>query len=429
MKGRASLLFLFVVLFSPVCGQTDVRYGNVLEVPLIFSEINPESPVGIFSLDLPFYFPSDSRTRPRNKFSVGYSMGNVWLPQTRIYYPRNMSRQQEVAVARLNMTLRPQYFEDMDIETRQKVYGADGVLQHFRFMFLHSWKRNSLIMNMNLHALNGGKFPLNFFVSDTFIEWYHSTFAIADNYGRRLYPFNKAFFEFEDENGRVFRKDKGDVFTGVFDLHYYRDLIDYVGPKSHFYSQAGFHLSIPLNHFHSYVIPGLSAGARYDFMLGARSSFSVALSGGVTNQTFLKTGRGVHAIDRKYRKEAKLYFGINLISKKKKTTTIGILNNYQDALMKGADFKWNQTGYDKLGMRFLEEGDTWEGEPISQEFWLTKLTPASLYYFSWKTYLLAGFHKKGRSFTVYIGEDLFYLDNSPDFQIGFQYCFPLPFKK
>jgi len=424
MKGRLKILFFFLLpLFSPAYGQTDDRSDDILQVPLFFTELNPESPLGIFTLDLPFYFSGG--IEPRHQLSFGYSMGNVWHPQSRFYYPQNLTPREKEMVNDLYMTLRPQFFEDLDIETKGKMYQADGVLQHFRFTYLNHWKTNSLVFNMNVHLLSGGKFPLNYLVSDNFIEDFHSRFAIEDNYGRRLFPFNKAFIEFDDENGKVFRKDKGDVFTGVFDMHYYRDLFQLRGPKSHFDSQAALHLSLPLNNLHSYIVPGISAGARYDFLLGARSSFSMAMDGGVTDQTFLKTGSSVHAIDRKYRKQAKFYFGINLISKKNRTTVIGILNNYQDPLLKGADFNWDQTGYDEIGIRFLEEGDVWEGEPVSQEFWLTKLTPASLYYFSLKTYLLIGFHRKERAFNIYIGEDLFFLNNSPDFQMGFQYCFPL----
>lgn len=428
MMGKFLILIsFFSLLFFPVFSQTDDQPKELLQVPLFFTESNPESPLGIFSLDFPFFFGQGNPSG--HQLSFGYTMGNVWHPQAWFYYPQEMTPAQANATDQLPMTLRPTYFRDREVKTAVKSYQADGVLQHFRFTWLNRWKeKNSLIVNMNLHMLRGGKSPLNFFVSDRFIEDWHSSVAVEDNFGRRLYPFNRALIEFEDENGKVFRKDKGDIFPGVADVHYYRGLYEADGAGWRLSTQAGFHVSLPLNDFHSYIIPGINAGIRSDFLLGPRSSLTLAFDGGMTFQNFLKTGEGMKAIDRKRRIVSNFYAGFNSQSKRG-IFVFGILNQYQDPLLKGGRMDWNQTGFDKLGIRFLQAGDVWEGQPLTQQFWLAKLTPAALYNFAVRTYFILGFNRDRRFFNIFVAEDMITINNAPDFQIGFQYRFLLPSRK
>ncbi|MGD9932024.1 MAG: hypothetical protein AB7U05_18550 [Mangrovibacterium sp.] len=424
MSGK---FFLWLVLLwgtFPAIARPGNGDSDVLLLPLNFSEVSPVNVPGIFSLDLPFFFPGSNRAG--SYLNLGYSMANTWHPQASFVYPQNLTPYQKMQVSEVHYALRPEFFELMKIETQEKMFQTDGVLQHFRVAWQKTWKnRSSLILNANLHMLNGGRSPLNFLASDSFIEAFHSNFAIEDNYGRRLYPFNRATIEFVDELGNSYRKEKGDVFTGVLDAHYYRGLYRVAQPGFHLDSQLGLHLSVPLNHFHPYVMPGISLGGRTDYLLGANSSFIIAADGGITNQTGWKIGEGVRAIDRKFRRHLKLYLGVNFLSKNKNATIIGVLNNFQGSFMKGAQTAGGEHGYQDLGVRFLQEGDVWEGEPVTQEFWLARLTPESVYYHSVKTYFIFGFHKQGREFTVYAGEDLFFINNAPDIQFGFQYRIPL----
>ena len=419
---KSALFFFIISLFFPVSGKAQ-ESNKVLELPLFFTEGNPESPVGIFSLDFPFYFPTKSQ--PKHKLSFGYSMGNVWHPKSWYYYPHNMTQEQSQLVDRLFFVDRPGYFSYDKIETTVKSYHSDGVLQHLRLTSANRWRnKHNLLVNMNVHLLTSGKSFVNYLVSDKFIENFHSAFAVEDNFGRKLYPFNKASIEYMDDVGNVYRIDKGNFFFGVIDAHYYYELYQKARPRSHFYSQIAFHLSVPLNNFHRYVIPGFSIGVRDDMKIGERSAISFAFDGGFTLQKFLKTGNGINAIDKGFRAQGSLYTGYHFAGKNR-TFTFGLLNQYQDPLLKGGYLDWEQRGFDKIGVRYLQEGDFWEGEYVKQEFWLTKLASASLYSFSIKSYIVLGFHKCHRSFNIYIGEDIIAFNNSPDFQVGFQYSFSL----
>ncbi len=421
-----------VSLFAGLCclwGQAVFSQGEAASGDFTFSrlfqtESNPLSPIGIFSQDMPFYFRGNESGR--NQLSVAYSMGNTWHPQCSILYPQNLTPQQRQEVTQIFMADRPAYFELNGIETKSKTFESDGVLQMFRLSYLHEWGReNSLLVNMNANLLSGGTSPVHFFASDRFIEFLHSKYFIEDNFGRRLFPFNRAFIQFEDEDGRMFRKNKGDVFLSVFDLHYFRQIWHYSGQRAKLSWQLGAHLNVPLNSVHPYLIPGISTGWRSDFLLGGTNTITVAADAGVSDQTFLRLGEGVRAIDWKYRKQAKLYLGYNFVSKRRNVTSIGILNNYQDPLLKGYYFTWNQTGYHDLGLKYLKSGDIWEGEQVPRTFHQAKLSAAALYYFSFKSYLILGFHKGAREFNIYIGEDLVSVNNAPDIQYGFQYRFPI----
>lgn len=421
------VLLLIHCFYSASVAQENDDSVDLLQLPLFYSEVNPENPIGIFSLDLPFYFPA--KNPAKNQISIAYSMGNIWHPQARFYYPQDLSLQQSEELKGIYTTWRPVYFLLMDIDAKEKMFQSDGVLQHLKLTYTNTWtSKHSLIFNFNIHQLSGGQSWLNYLVSDKFIEAFHSKFAIEDNYGRRLFPFNRATIQFDDEYGNSFKKEKGDVFLSVIDAHYYRQLYHFKNKKWHFDSQLGMHLSIPLNQFHPYIIPGASFGLRSDFRLGAKSSFTYAVDGGITDQTFWKVGEGVHAIDRKYRKVFRNFLSFNMLSKKKNTTVIGILVNYQGALMNGYSFTADQSGFDEIGIGFLQEGDVWEGEIISKEFYLAKLNPEALYYYSVKTYLFLGFHKNGKELNISLGEDLFTLNNAPDVQISIQYRFS-PFGK
>ncbi|WP_163714320.1 hypothetical protein [Mangrovibacterium lignilyticum] len=429
MTFRSCFLLLLLLHISWRLAAQDVEKQNrMLQLPIYFSAINPEHAVGIFALDLPFYFPADDGVR--DQFAVSYSMGNTWHPQAWMYYPQNLTKAQQRVNRELYMTWRPTYFESVGVQSKVKTYQSDGVLQHFRFAWIRKWKeRNSFILNMNVHLLSGGSSPLHYFVSDRFIETFHTRFAIDDNYGRKLYPFNRASIQFIDEDGNKYRKEQGEWFTSVLDAHYYRQVINRNTEYAHFQLNIGGHLSVPFNSLHRYLIPGMSAGFRLDKLSSPQTSVTLAFDAGLTMPTFLKTGEGVKAIDQSFRETIKMYFGGNIKVSKESILQFGLMNNFQGALMKGSNNDRGQVDYDEIGIRFLHEGDTWEGEDISQEFWLAKITPASLYYFSYKAFLVLGWQRKSRQFNFYIGEDFFFINNAPDFQIGFEYVLPLSRKK
>jgi len=429
MSSPYRLLTLsFLVLSVVTRAQVDEMQSRLLQVPVYFSCINPDNAIGIFALDLPFYFPAGDK--PDNQLSLSYTMANTWHPQAWFYYPQNLTSEQSQVNRELYMTWRPTYFQTIKAETKVKTFQSDGVLQHFRFAWLKKWNdRNSFILNVNAHLLSGGASPLHYLVSDHFIEAFHSNFAVDDNYGRKLYPFNRANIQFIDEDGKKYRKDKGDWFASIVDMHYYRQLLDRANGFTHFQLHAGLHLSIPLNRLHEYLIPGVSTGIRLDKLTNHKTSVTLAVDMGVTAPTFLKTGSTMKAIDKAFRHTFKLYVGGNVVLSDKSILQFGLLNNVQGALLKGAHNGWGQDNYDEVGVRFLEEGDVWEGEDISQEFWLAKITPASLYFFSYKAYLVIGWQRKLKQFNIYFGEDFFYINNAPDFQLGVEYVFPLSWKK
>jgi len=415
MKFFFSLVFIFLPVFSYT--QEKVEQNDILDIPLFFTEINPEHPSGVFSLNIPFYFSFGNKNS--QKLSFGYSMGNVWNPQVNIYYPQKMTAFQNKFASSLTKTERAYYFMEDNIEMKKKMYQSDAVLEHLHLTYLKKKGKNSFVFNINIHWISGGKSPVNYFVSDNFLEWFHSHFAVEDNFGRKIFPYNESFFEFDDENGNKYSKGRGDVFLTVSDLHYYRNVFEKKTSRSQFCVQTSGHLSVPVNSFHSYLIPGISLGLRYDFLFGLRNSFTLAFESAETFPCFMKMGSDMNFIDKRYREQINLYFGWNRLLKKDCYFNLSILNNYQGPLMRD-----NEEG--KIGVGYLHEGDVWKGNVIPGGFPLNKFSYDALYKPSCKTFFILGYMKvKGNSFRLYVGEDFFCFNNAPDFQVGFQYSFSI----
>ena len=110
MMQRKCFSFFILLIFSvsSAYAQVDDDFSSVLKVPLFFSEVNPESPAGIFALDLPFYFPGDNIEK--EQFSFGYSMGNTWHPQASFVYPQNITTEQKTQLDGISNVFAPEIF-------------------------------------------------------------------------------------------------------------------------------------------------------------------------------------------------------------------------------------------------------------------------------------------------------------------------------
>jgi hypothetical protein len=288
-------------------------------------------------------------------------------------------------------------------------------------------RKGTFIFNLNIHILAGGNSPLHYPASDKLIEEIHSAIGSEDNFGRKLYPFNSADISFEDEEGNNIRVSKGSSFLGTLDTHYYYPLYLKNNKASSHTLQVGGHIAIPLNNYSPEVSGGFSA--TYFFRKKKTKTFSadVSLNGLLTHNAWVSLNTNTTNItDRNLRKNAKFYLGFNLYKPfKDRTFYLGLLNNYQDAFLEGSIYSTSQDEYENLGVRYLSAGDTWEGVTIEEPFNHSKLTPASMYFFSIATYLVIGRKTPKGDFSVTIGEDLQLVNNAPDIQYGISYAFTL----
>ena len=168
-------LFAAVLLslsFQSLSARDTDTIPSIFKDDILFTEVNPLHPFGIFTLDHPFYM--GTYTKRGSKFSVGYSMGNNWHPQSTIYYPQNLTSRQRTDVNRILYTDRPYYFFLNHIPVEQKTFSSDGVLQNLSFTYL--WKlgkKGSFIFKLNTHLLSEGTAFVHYLASDNFIEWFH----------------------------------------------------------------------------------------------------------------------------------------------------------------------------------------------------------------------------------------------------------------
>ena len=421
----SKLKSLFFVLSLLICCQNLFAAKNdsiqsILKDDILFTEVNPLHPFGIFTLDHPFYIGAFNKKG--SKFSVGYSIGNNWHPQSSVIYPLHLTASQRTEVNSLYITQRPYYFFLNQIPVERKTFSSDGVLQNLSFTYLWQLgKKGSFIFKLNTHLLSSGKAFIHHLASDDFVEWFHAQVGLHDPFDRYKYIFNKSHIAFIDENDESIRIESGDVFLGTFDIHYYYPLWRKVNRASYHTFQFGVHLAIPMNKYYPKVAGGISGAFLYRKKISRGFYTDLGFDFQITNHSLISFKDAVNIIDKKYRNSAKSYLSFNFVSKKDRVFYFGLMNNYQDPFLKGYIFSWRQDKYDELGVSFLQEGDVWEGYELKETIKHPKLTAASMYFFSVKSYIFMGFKAAKGDFSFNVGEDYFSVNNAPDIQYGIRY--------
>jgi len=415
-------LFLFlslIILIFPLTGQEEVPVTGIFGDDLLLTEIYPLHSFGIFTLNTPFYIGSFKSKG--NKFSVGYSYGNIWHPKSIVIYPLNMTSVQQQEANSMYITKRPRYFEQNGIATQKKTFSTDGILQNLSFTWLLQLGKNgSFIFKLNSHLLSGGGSAFHYLASDSMIERIHRMVKL-DNFGRKHFDFNQAHVLYLDENGKQIRIEKDEVFLGTLDVNYYLPLWSKENRASYFSAQMGTHLALPLNKFYPEVSGGLSAGMFYRQKIFPRFYADLAGDFLLSHYSLLSLGNSINMIDRNIRFSGKANFAFNIVSKKNNVFCFGLLMNYQDAYMKGSVFNRTQDEFRDLGVSYMQHGDLWEGQVV-KVVPLSKLTAASMYFFSVKSYLYFGFKWNKSDLMLTAAEDYPVINNAPDIQLGIQYA-------
>ncbi len=414
------VVLLLLVSFQNLSAREKDTIPSIFNDNLLFTEVNPVHPFGIFTLDHPFYIGTFNKKS--SKFSVGYSMGNNWHPQSTIYYPQYLTPRQRIEVNSLYMTQRPYYFFLNQIPVERKTFSSDGVLQNLSFTYLWELgKKGSFIFKLNTHLLSEGTAFIHHLASDDFIEWFHDRINLHDNFGRYQYIFNKAHIAFKDENNESIRIDEGESFLGTFDLHYYRPLWRKVNRASYHTFQLGVHAALPLNKYYPKIAGGVSGAFLYRKRITPHFYTDLGFDFQITHHSLISLKETANIIDHDFRSSAKSYLAFNFVSKKDRVFYFGLMNNYQDSFLDGYIFSHSQDEYDDLGVAFLQPGEVWEGFEVKEQFKHAKLTAASMYFFSIKSYIFMGFKAAKGDFSFNVGEDYFSVNNAPDIQYGFQY--------
>lgn len=416
---RLVLLFSGLVLLLPAAALEKGTEPGLFDDDLLVTEFNPLHTFGIFAFNTPFYIGAFNAKG--SKFSAGYSVGNTWHPQSTVYYPLNLTPEQKLEVNSLYITDRPDYFARQGIQTQQKTFSTDGVLQNLSFTWLVQLAlKGSFIFKLNTHLLSGGSSPLHYLASDKFIEKFHTQVGLDDNFGRKLFAFNQAHIQYQDENGKQIGIEKGEAFPGTFEVNYYRPIWQ-KGKRASYYSiQAGAHLTLPLNKFYPKVAGGLSTTVLFRKKIFPRFYTDLAGDCSVSHYSLISLGNSINLIDRDIRISGKQYLSFNFVSKRDRVFRFGLVNNYQDAFLKGYIFCDTQDEYKTLGVSYLKAGDIWDGVVVKEPIRLSKLTAASMYFFSVKSYIFLGFKGKKSDFMLTVGEDYLVVNNAPDIQYGFQ---------
>lgn len=418
------LSLIYMISTTGLMAEEDELAKSIMNDDILFTEVNPIHPFGIFTLDRPLYFGTFSQRGA--KFSIGYSFGNTWHPKASIQYPYNITELQRQEINGISAFGRSNYFLQNQIPFGEKTLSTDGIIQNLSFTYLWQLeKKGSFIFKLNTHLLSSGTSFIHYLASDKFIEKTHDFFGVHDNFGRNQFYFDRAHIEFIDEDKRKIRIDDGGVFMSTFDVHYYKPLWR-IQKKSIYHSfQFGSHMALPLNKYFTKVGGGISGAFLLKKIFTPKFNLVFGSDFALIVPSLLSFGESVKIIDKNVRKTAKLYIAPNFPLKNNKAISFGLVGNYQDGLLKGYIFSRDQDKYKDLGVTVLGKGDVWEGYDVKEVYHHAKLTPASMYFFSVKLYVFIEYKLRKSKFAFSFGEDMQALNNAPDVQYGFRYTIDL----
>ena len=414
------LLLIYMITALGLMAKEEELSKSFFNDDILFTEVNPIHPFGIFTLDRPLYFGTFSQRGSR--FSIGYTFGNTWHPQASIHYPQHITEQQRQEINGRDAFGRSKYFLQNQIPFEEKTLSTDGIIQNLSFTWLWQLeKKGSFIFKLSTHLLSSGTPFVHYLASDTFIEKVHDLFGVHDNFGRRQYYFDRAHIEFIDEDKREIRIDDGETFMSTFDVHYYLPVWRIQKKKIYHSFQFGSHIAIPFNKYFTKVGGGFSGAFSLKAILTPRFNIAFGSDFALIVPSLLPFGESVKIIDNNFRKTAKLYFAPSFPLKKNKAISFGLVVNYQDGLLKGHILSPYQDKYQDLGITILRKGDVWEGYDVKEVFHHAKLTPASMYFYSIKLYAFIEYKLRKSKFAFSLGEDMQTTNNAPDIQYGFRY--------
>lgn len=415
------LFLIYMITTVSLMAEEKESTKSVFNDDILFTEVNPLHPFGIFTLDLPLYF--GTFTQRGSKFSIAYSFGNTWHPAASIQYPYNITEQQRQEINERSAFGRKNYFLQNQVPFEEKTFSSDGVIQNLSFTWLWQLEKNgSFIFKLNTNFLSSGTSFVHYLASDNVIEKTHDLFGVHDNFGRHQYYFDRAHIEFIDENNRELRIDDGDAFMSTFDVHYYKPLWRIQKNKTYHSFQFGSHLAIPFNKYYTKVGGGISGAFFLKQIFTSKFNIGFGCDFGLIVPSLFSFGESVNIIDNKFRKSAKLYIAPGFpLKKENNAISFGLVANYQDPLLDGYIFSRSQDMYQDLGITVLRKGDVWEGYEVEEVYHHAKLTPASMYFFSIKLYVFVEYKFGKSKFAINLGEDMQALNNAPDVQYGFRY--------
>ncbi|MFT7269079.1 MAG: hypothetical protein ACI905_001290 [Roseivirga sp.] len=124
MKTRTIHYLYFIILFTPTLlfAQEEKldSLPSIFKNDILFSEVNPLHPFGIFMQSAPFYVGTFDKSS--HQIKVSYGMANIWSPQATMYYPQDLPSVFSEEVNDLYVTNRAGFFERINLPTRQRLF-------------------------------------------------------------------------------------------------------------------------------------------------------------------------------------------------------------------------------------------------------------------------------------------------------------------
>lgn len=203
---------MFSVFCTNTFGQTDST--NIWR-PYILST----HPLGIFVSRINHNFNNHST----NKFQASFTLnrGNVWLPEVTSYHLLNKEDQE--IYSKIPWHQREGKFYSNPVPHQKEVLRADGVYNSYYLqIFTPLSKKMDLAISIKGNQISKGEVPFSLLTSDQALEWFHSNIAGGeDPFGRKLDQFDQNYLFYQDINGGIIDIDNSKLFLTEFSVDAY----------------------------------------------------------------------------------------------------------------------------------------------------------------------------------------------------------------
>lgn len=381
--------------------QPKISIDSLLSFPIIRPNVLPVHPLANLSTRLLGNFKYSPGPIDVN---VTLSNGNVWLPETFIFYPINPTDIDSL------MQMPWHYRKPDDIASENEVLKADGVFRTLNISLqLPVAKHHEFGINLRSLYLEQGKKPYCFLNNDASIEYFHShIYGGEDPFARKVYGLDKAELYYRQIDGDRFQMANHDfLIAGITLSHYYYPDFNFLS-NSNAGLNLGQVLGINTTSFNPSLDYGLTINAIKSFNLTAKKLMNLSISSSMFYHQLIKFASASHVYEQNINWMAEGNLEYKWITKRKNRLHSIALDFFIQS-----SYKRGYRGKDKHH-EFHYNGVIISGKRYTS-LWHTTATQLMEPLQSWS--FIYSYCLKNTVISIYLQEDL-KVNNAPDTQTG-----------
>ncbi len=410
-------VFLHIIVYSLFVfnkGFSQNSFSDSLKTDkraIVFGEISNARtihPLGIYSIKNDNNFKAAASTK--SAFNISYSSANIWLPKINVF---KVTEPEKIEIlSQYSWKMRIAYFNEQLMEHKKMSISGDGVMREFILNYvLPINQKHEFNFSLRSYYLDGGKFPFSFITNDGVIEFFHTNISGGDDtFGRKKFDFNKANFEYIDENNRSVNIKKNDFFIPGAEINYifYPDFLHH----KNFFLNFGTTLGLNFHTYNPSIDFGISGSMIKSFILSVKSNLNIGLGGNILKQRLFKFKECADIVNENLVYGYEGFLEYNYRTKSGKTYSLS------------GKYSEKSPFFSEFHVRDEYKYLVFQGERVSNWWDL-----AGTHLYSPNRSLTFMFtYSKRITVSLYFKEDIGTLCNAPDIQTGIIFGIPLNLK-